>query len=415
MNFPRSLLKLSSEIMLKKYRIYKHCQSIRQLSLSNAILCKSQSDDSKETLQDSPLKKLLEDSASFQDITNKEQQWVTLPYPEGTNVRKQGEFEKKNKKDPRDTSIILFPGQGSQYVGMAKNLLKFPMVKDLFELANYILRYDLLKLCLHGPKEQLDSTKYAQSAIMVCSLAAIEQLKEERPNAIANCVGTAGFSLGEITALVFAGALGFERALQLVRIRGEAMQLASEAYKGGMLTVLYQPDSKVNYACLKAKEWAVDKGDPLPECKVATYVYPHCKVIAGSESALEFFEKNYQQFNIRKIIRLPVSGPFHTELMRPAMETFRKALHKSEILDPVISVYSNVDGKKYRNAEHIRRQLPKHMIKPVKWEQLMHTVFERDSDSHYPRVFEVGPGTSLRAILKQVNAKAWSECYSIPA
>ncbi|XP_050500956.1 probable malonyl-CoA-acyl carrier protein transacylase, mitochondrial [Diabrotica virgifera virgifera] len=126
------------------------------------------------------------------------------------------------------------------------------MAKDLFELANYILGYDLLKLCLQGPKDKLDQTKYCQPAVMVASLAAIEQLKEERPNAIANCMATAGFSLGQITALVFAGALGFERALQLVKIRGEAMQLAGEAYKGGMATVKYGPDSKLNQACIKA-------------------------------------------------------------------------------------------------------------------------------------------------------------------
>lgn len=140
-----------------------------------------------------------------------QQQWATLPYLEGTKIRKQGEYFTGAKHDPRDTSVIMFPGQGSQYVGMAKNLMKFPMAKDLFELANYLLGYDLLKLCLEGPKEKLDQTKYCQPAIMVTSLAAIERLKEERPKAIDNCVSTAGFSLGEITALVFAGALEFEK------------------------------------------------------------------------------------------------------------------------------------------------------------------------------------------------------------
>lgn len=161
----------------------------------------------------SPLKDLLNDSASFQDLNvgNIEQQWATLPYLEGTAIRKQGESFKKEKHDARETSIILFPGQGSQYVGMTKDLMKFPIVQDLFELASYILKYDLKKLCLEGPKEKLDQTKYAQPAIMVASLAAIERLKEERPNAIDKCVATAGFSLGEITALVFAGALEFEK------------------------------------------------------------------------------------------------------------------------------------------------------------------------------------------------------------
>lgn len=181
---------------------------IRRICLSRK-LCENKNDKPKE----SPLKKLLDDSATFQDAKpqSPEQQWVTLPYLDSTSIRKQGEFFYKPKHNPREYSIILFPGQGSQYVGMAKELLKFPMAKELFELANYILQYDLLKLCLEGPKNKLDQTKYCQLAVMVTSLAAIEKLKEERPSAIANCVATAGFSLGEITALVFAGALGFER------------------------------------------------------------------------------------------------------------------------------------------------------------------------------------------------------------
>lgn len=180
--------------------------SLRFLSVSNSNFTKE------ENSGESPLKKLLNDAASFEDVNPQkiEQRWATLPYIEGTAIRKQGEFFKKPKHDPRNTSIILFPGQGSQYVGMGKDLLKFPMAKDLFDLASYLMGYDLLKLCLNGPKEKLNQTRYCQPAVLVTSLAAIERLKEERPDAIDNCVGTAGFSLGELTALIFAGAIGFE-------------------------------------------------------------------------------------------------------------------------------------------------------------------------------------------------------------
>jgi len=112
--------------------------------------------------------------------------------------------------DPNDTSILLFPGQGVQYVGMCKELLKYPLVNDLFESASSVLGYDLLKICLEGPQEMLNQTKYCQPAIVVSSLAAVEWLKEERPSAIEGCVATAGFSIGELTALVFAGSLTFE-------------------------------------------------------------------------------------------------------------------------------------------------------------------------------------------------------------
>ncbi|KAK9891439.1 hypothetical protein WA026_014673 [Henosepilachna vigintioctopunctata] len=365
--------------------------------------------------KESPLKSLLDDAASFEDLHPKhpEQQWATPPYMQTTNTRMQGDYHLREKHDPRETSVILFPGQGSQYVGMAKSLMKFPLVQDLFELSNYILKYDLLKLCLEGPKEKLDQTKYAQPAIMVTSLAAIEKLKEERPKAIDDCVATAGFSLGEITALVFAGSLEFEKALKLVQIRAEAMQLACETYKGGMATVFISPDSKVNYALLKAREWALQRGDEVPDCKIANYLHPGCKVVAGSESALDFLEKNYKEFNLKRVKRIPVSGAFHTELMRPAVEPFRKALNKMEISDPVVSVYSNIDAKRYTSADQIRRLLPKQIVKPVKWEQILHVIYSRGQEDYFPRSFECGPGQSLKAILKQVNAKAWNQCYCV--
>ncbi|KAJ8911979.1 hypothetical protein NQ315_003258 [Exocentrus adspersus] len=345
--------------------------SLRRFSVST--MCRKE----EECNRNSPLKRALDDSASFQDLNVKfpQQQWITLPYVEKAKFRKQGDFYRRPKSDPHDASVILFPGQGAQYVGMANSLLKFPMAEELFELSNYILGYDLLKLCREGPKEELNKTKYCQPAVMVCSLAAIEKLKEERPNAVANCVATAGFSLGEITALVFAGALEFEAALKLVDVRATAMQLASDMYEGGMVIVMYRPDSKLGQACFKAKQWATDKGDVYPECKIANYLYPHCKVVSGSKSALEFLEKNYKDFNLKKIKRIPVSGAFHSELMAPAIEPFKETLNKMQVFDPVISVYSCVDGKSYKNAAHIRKQLPKQVRQLQNYRNLKNTVF----------------------------------------
>jgi [acyl-carrier-protein] S-malonyltransferase len=208
------------KVVTKSPKLFgKNCLSadlecVTYSAIRKFYISKKCENEKKNKTEESPLKKLLDDSASFQDVNvqNQEQQWATLPYVQGTKIRKQGDyFVEKLKKDPRESSIILFPGQGTQFVGMAKDLMKFPMAQDLFDLASYILKYDLLKLCLKGPKEKLDQTKYCQPAILVSSLAAIERLKEERPNAIENCVATAGFSLGEITALIFAGAIGFER------------------------------------------------------------------------------------------------------------------------------------------------------------------------------------------------------------
>ncbi|KAF7270115.1 hypothetical protein GWI33_016915 [Rhynchophorus ferrugineus] len=392
------------------------CSSYRTFFTYTALLNNSKNSD------ESPLKRLLNDASSFDGakITNPEQQWATAPYPHkppvhGTKEQIQGDYYKTEKKDPRDSTIIVFPGQGSQYVGMAKDLMKYPMAKDLFDLASYILKYDLLKLCLEGPADQLNDTRYCQPAVMVSSLAALEKLKEERPNALNNCVATAGFSLGELTALVFAGSIQFENAIKLVQIRAEAMKLAADTCKGGMMTVMFGPDSKVNYACKIAKDWAMDKGDEYPECRIANYLYPHCKVISGSESALDYMEKNYKEYKIKKVKRLPVSGAFHSDHMIQAVSVFRRALKKTDIQDPIIRVYSNVDGKRYRNANHIREQLPKQIVKPVKWEQLLHVVYERDPGEYFPQTYECGPGHSLKTILKQVNAKAWDHCFNIEA
>ena len=271
----------------------------------------------------------------------------------------------------------------------------------------------MLKLCNEGPQKKLDMTVYAQPAIAVTSLASLEKLREERPNVIDNCVATAGFSLGEISALIFAGAIPFDQGIKLIQIRAEAMQIASEENPSGMATVMYGADSKLGAACIKAKEWCVERGVDNPECSIANYLFPHCKVVAGSLEALNFLEKNAKQYNLRRVKRLPVSGAFHTSLMESAVEPFKQALKKIKIEKPLVSVHSNYDGKVYRNVDHIIKQLPKQIIKPVKWEQLLHIIYERPQGERFPRTFECAPGRSLSTILKQVNAKAWDTTFSV--
>lgn len=271
----------------------------------------------------------------------------------------QSEVKKRPKTDPKKTSIILFPGQGTQYVGMASKLLKFPEALRIYKMANEILGYDLLKLSLEGPREKLNRTEYAQLAVMVSSLAALEQLQEERPKAIENCAATAGFSLGEFTALVFAGVIPFDKALKLVQVRATAMQAACDLSPGGMAMVLYAPDSELGTAFLKAHQWCIDRGVEKPYCGVANYMYPHCKIIAGNIEALDFLEQNSKFFKIRRMKRLPVSGAFHTPLMESAIAPFTKALSNIQFEEPMIRVYSNIDGRPYKHAAHIRRMLPK--------------------------------------------------------
>lgn len=163
------------------------------------------------------VRQLLENAASFQDQLpqTEEQVWSTAPYPKGGIPRTQASYALRPNIDPKETSILLFPGQGTQYVGMGKENLKVPIVQDMFDHANELLGYDLLKLCLQGPKEELDKTVHSQVAILVCSLAAIERLKDDTPSAVENCIAAAGFSVGEISALTFAGVMSFERGIHV--------------------------------------------------------------------------------------------------------------------------------------------------------------------------------------------------------
>lgn len=296
---------------------------------------------------------------------------------------------------------------------MAEKLIKIPEARDMYQIAKEVLGYDILEICLKGPKYKLDQTVYAQPAIAITSLASLERLKESRPNAIETCVATSGFSLGEITALIFAGSIPFDEGIKLIQIRAEEMQKASERNPSGMATVFYGPDSSLGDACTKAKEWCIERGIENAECQIANYLFPHCKVVAGSLEALNFLDKNKQQFKLRKIKRLPVSGAFHTKLMASAVEPFKKALNKIKINDPYIYVHSCIDGKIYKNADQIYKQLPKQIIKPVRWEQLLHIMYERGKTEHFPKTFECAPGNSLTSILKEVNARAWSSAIVV--
>ena len=217
-------------------------------------------EDSRET----ELSKLLENAATFSEAEDKN--WATNPYPETAPVNQQKELEKE-KVLPNDNSIFLFPGQGVLKVGTVQEYLRFPRVKELFSIANEILDYDLLKLCMQGPQKQLDKTEFNQPATVVASLAALEKLIEERPTVLENCRAVGGYSLGELTALIFSGAIDFESGIKLVKIRAKAMEKASEQSKQGMLFVYTRPEAKIYQVCKDAEAWARDLGVNEPVCR----------------------------------------------------------------------------------------------------------------------------------------------------
>ena len=374
-------------------------------------------------LQQSNIEEHLNDAVTFEEVRSDQQvDWPTSSFHQTESeellqksiLKKQSRNKSNESHDPRqidhrDKSVILFPGQGAQFVGMGSKLLHIPSVKDLYDSASEILGYDLLSMCLEGPDDKLNSTRYCQAAIVVTSLAAVEALYQRDPELVKSCIATAGFSVGEITALIFSGVLSLEDGLRLVKARGEAMEYASQLEPSGMMTVFFGAKHNLGLACEAAKKWTDENGyagTQMAVCQVANHLYAGAKTIAGHEQALRFIEENKSDFGIRKTKRLLVSGAFHTGLMQEAVHPFREALTMTKLNPPRISIYSNVLGEEYKNTMQISNILPKQLKVAVKWEQIMQRMYNYENEAFYPQTLECGPGSSLTYILNKCNGKA---------
>ncbi|KRY17317.1 Malonyl-CoA-acyl carrier protein transacylase, mitochondrial [Trichinella patagoniensis] len=303
-------------------------------------------------------------------------------------------------------SIFLFPGQNSEFVGMGRQVAEIVEVKEMFDVAEQVLGYNLLQLCLEGPVSKLRQTAFAQPAIFITSLAAVKKLEQEKHNAVESCVAAAGYSIGEYAALVFSGALDFESALHLIKIRSTLMQQACNDASSGLMTVYLKPNSKLDLA-LQAACFE------NPICQVASSLYGQCKVVGGHKEGLKFLEESSAEFNF-KVRHLPVSGAFHTPLMEPVNGALRKAISMVQFRDPTIKVYSNVTGQPYKSADEIAQNLADQISKEAKWEQIMHAIYDRPkSVTKFPKTYEVGPGNQLGKILRRINKKAAAEYVNV--
>ncbi len=268
-----------------------------------------------------------------------------------------------------------------------------PAARQLYDRAAEILGYDLAKLCFEGPADQLDSTICSQPALFVTSLAALESLRSESPDVVLACESAAGLSLGEYTAMVFAGVLDFESGLTLVQKRGAAMQEAADATPSGMVSILGLERVEVEALCDKAR------GDDILE--IANLLCPGNVVISGSNAACLRAAEMAQQAGAMKAVPLAVAGAFHTRIMRPADQRLAEALDRVTLRRPKIPVVSNVDARPHDDPNEIRRLLIQQVLQPVMWEDSMRYLLDQGFDQFH----EIGPGRVLRGLLRRIDRK----------
>ena len=285
---------------------------------------------------------------------------------------------------------------------------KYPRARELFEHAGEILGYDLAKKCFEGPVDELNTTQISQPAIFVASLAALEMLRADSPDIVNACSMSAGLSLGEYTALVFAGALTFKDGLRVVQRRAEAMQAASEATPSGMVSLLLLDRQQIETICIQvAQEGVAQHGDAQSGLiRIANYLCPGNTVVSGHKGACKRAAALAEQVG-GKSVPLAVAGAFHTEFMQPADVRLAEALLQVSVQTPRIPVYSNVDAKPHENPEEIRQILVRQVVSPVLWEDSVRNMLAAGADQFY----EVGPGKVLRGLLKRIDRKV--ECRSV--
>ncbi len=283
-------------------------------------------------------------------------------------------------------TAFIFPGQASQYVGMAKDLYdSSPDVRNLYEKAAEILGYDLADVSFNGPIEKLTQTAYTQPAILVHSLAVLTDMGEDYGE-----VGfAAGHSLGEYSALAFAGALSFEDAILAVRERSRAMQAACEAAEGTMAALIGCEGENLENLIREASKAGI--------IQPANFNSPGQVAVSGDRKAVEKAIEIAKDFDARKAIPLQVGGAFHSPLMEPAREKVAGVLKEMAFNDSRIPVVTNVEARGETDSDHLRELLVRQITSPVLWKQSVEYMVENGVE----RFVEIGPGKVLSGLVKR--------------
>jgi [acyl-carrier-protein] S-malonyltransferase len=286
---------------------------------------------------------------------------------------------------------VIFPGQGSQLVGMGKDLYdKYSLVQNLFQEADDTLGFSLSSLILNGPKEDLDLTENTQPAIFTLSYSIFRLIKEEFNIDLNKAAFFAGHSLGEYSALAAAGALSFSDTLKILRIRGKAMQSSVPKGVGGMVAVLGSEIEKI--------ENIINENKTKYECYIANDNSVGQIVLSGNVKDLEKIMTDLKSANIKNI-KLPVSAPFHCKLMNKATLVMNEEITKLNFKEPENILISNVTGKEISNTNQLKDLLVKQIENRVRWRESVILMINRGIN----QFIEIGPGKVLSGLIKRID------------
>jgi [acyl-carrier-protein] S-malonyltransferase len=290
---------------------------------------------------------------------------------------------------------FVFPGQGSQFPGMCKDLYDaHAEAREMCQAADRLLGFSLTDVMFNGTADDLKQTKVTQPAVFLHSVVAQRLMTIEKPDMVA------GHSLGEFSALVACGALRFEDALLLVSARAQAMQAACEANPGTMAAVLALPDEKVVEICAEISQKLMANSQE-PKVVAANFNCPGQIVISGEVEAVDAACVALKEAGARRALRLNVGGAFHSPLMQPAAEDLKAAILKTDFHKPFCPIYQNVTAKAETEPEMIRENLLAQLTAPVRWTQSVQNMIADGANEFY----EFGPGDVLKGMIRKINSE----------